>query len=307
MLLENIHGVIRRIDYTLTDADIDIWAQQCILAVENETFDFSTKVKEVFTQSGKRRVIYHYPKLSVENFICHYLKKRLDKVFKIEYASRSKIINLLFNTIPALKNMNDFVIIRADFKSFFDSVLSRFVYEKYVLPSLLPRGDKDILEKYIDEYKYCYAGLCLSNGMTEIVCRDFDKKLKSKYYNDIKTTIEQILAKRIEAIRVQKSIFEYREFWWVLVFNKCPLLSSTSQILINVVINSLPYTGTGNRNCADIALDVFVDYLKNNGEQFFEWDMSRKDFLRTITFKTHEKSIFKNYKESVASLVWGSI
>lgn len=99
----------------------------------------------------------------------------------------------------------------------------------------------------------------------------------------------------------------YREFWWVLVFNKCPLLSSTSQILINGVINSLPYTGTGNRNCADIALDVFVDYLKNNGEQFFEWDMSRKDFLRTITFKTHEKSIFKNYKESVASLVWGSI
>lgn len=180
MLLENIHGVIRRIDYTLTDADIDIWAQQCILAVENETFDFSTKVKEVFTQSGKRRVIYHYPKLSVENFICHYLKKRLDKVFKIEYASRSKIINLLFNTIPALKNMNDFVIIRADFKSFFDSVLSRFVYEKYVLPSLLPRGDKDILEKYIDEYKYCYAGLCLSNGMTEIVCRDFDKKLKAR-------------------------------------------------------------------------------------------------------------------------------
>lgn len=27
MILENIHGVIRRIDYTLTDADIDIWAQ----------------------------------------------------------------------------------------------------------------------------------------------------------------------------------------------------------------------------------------------------------------------------------------
>ena len=42
------------------------------------------------------------------------------------------------------------------------------------------RGDKDILEKYIDEFKYCYAGLCLSNGMTEIVCRDFDKRLKAK-------------------------------------------------------------------------------------------------------------------------------
>ena len=62
-------------------------------------------------------VSYHYPKLSAENFICHYLKKRLDKVFKIEYESRSTIINLLFNTIPALKNMNDFVIIQSDFNS----------------------------------------------------------------------------------------------------------------------------------------------------------------------------------------------
>lgn len=170
MEIENIQGVIRRIDYTLTDSDVDNWSCQCIEVVENGTYDFSVKVKEIFTQTGKRRVIYHYPKLSIENFICHYLKKRLDKVFKIKYASRSKIISLLFNTIPVLKNMNDFVIIRADFKSFFDSVLSRFVYEKYVLPSLLHRGDKDILEKYIDEFKYCYAGLCLSNGMTEIVC-----------------------------------------------------------------------------------------------------------------------------------------
>lgn len=180
MEIENIQRVIRRIDYTLTDSDVDNWSCQCIEAVENGTYDFSVKVKEIFTQTGKRRVIYHYPKLSIENFICHYLKKRLDKVFKIKYASRSKIISLLFNTIPVLKNMNDFVIIRADFKSFFDSVLSRFVYEKYVLPSLLHRGDKDILEKYIDEFKYCYAGLCLSNGMTEIVCRDFDKRLKAK-------------------------------------------------------------------------------------------------------------------------------
>lgn len=54
MLLENIHGVIRRIDYTLTDADIDIWAQQCILAVENETFDFSTKGKRGFYTKRKK-------------------------------------------------------------------------------------------------------------------------------------------------------------------------------------------------------------------------------------------------------------
>ena len=129
----------------------------------------------------------------------------------------------------------------------------------------------------------------------------------AKYHTEIKTTIERILVKRIEAIRVQKSIFEYREFWWIIVFNKCPFLSLTSRNLIDGVVNSLPYIGTGNRSCADIALDVFVEYLRNSDEQFFEWDMTRKDFLRTITFKTHEKSIFKNYKESIVSFAWGSI
>lgn len=231
MVLEDIRSVIRQIDYTLTDAEIDNWSQQCIAAVENETFNFSLKIKEVYTQSKKRRVIYRYPKLSVENFICHYLKYRLDKVFKIKYASRSKIINLLFNTIPALKNMNDFVIIRADFRSFFDSVLSRFVYEKYLLQSLLHRDDKDILEKYVDEFKYCYAGLCLSNSMTEVVCRDFDKKLKAKltvygvffyerYVDDMLIMLNSFISKDAIIGIINTTIKE--------TFGECPVKLSTA-------------------------------------------------------------------------------
>lgn len=131
-------------------------------------------------------------------------------------------------------------------------------------------------------------------------------KYNEKYYNDIKTTIEQILAKRIEAIRVQKSIFEYREFWWVLVFNKCPLLSSTSQILINGVINSLPYTGTGNRNCADIALDVFVDYLKNNGEQFLSGICQGRISFVLLLLK-HMRKVFLKIIRKVLLLWYGEV
>lgn len=35
-------------------------------------------------------------------------------------------------------------------------------------------------------------------------------------------------------------------------------------------------------------------YLKTNSKQFFEWNIHEKDFLRQITFKTYERSIFKN-------------
>lgn len=180
MSLENIRGVIRKIDYTLTEDEIDDWCEACRYAIQTETYDFSSFSREVYSQSGKKRVIYSFPKLSVENMLSHYLKQQLDRAFHIKYASRSKIINLLFNTLVATKNMNDFVIVRADFKSFFDSVKSEYVYEKYILPSIIKREDKQLLEKYVENFKYCYAGLCLSNGMTEIVCKDFDIVLKAR-------------------------------------------------------------------------------------------------------------------------------
>ena len=180
MSIENISNIIRRIDYTLTDAEIDYWSNRCTNAIQNEAYDFSVNNRKIFSQKGKKRVIYSFDHLSVENILSHYLKSQLDKAFRIKYASRSKIINLLFNTLVATKNMNDFVIVRADFKSFFNSVHSRYVYEKYILQSILKREEKQILEQYVNTFKYCYAGLCLSNGMTEIISKNFDIVLKAK-------------------------------------------------------------------------------------------------------------------------------
>ncbi|WP_306768657.1 hypothetical protein [Agathobacter rectalis] len=229
--MENIRGVIRKIDYTLTEDEIDDWCEECRYAIQTETYDFSSFSREVYSQSGKKRVIYSFPKLSVENMLSHYLKQQLDRAFHIKYASRSKIINLLFNTLVATKNMNDFVIVRADFKSFFDSVKSEYVYEKYILPSIIKREDKQLLEKYVENFKYCYAGLCLSNGMTEIVCKDFDIVLKARlseygvffyerYVDDMLIMFNNYISEnRIKNI-IRETIIE--------VFGSCPVRLSSS-------------------------------------------------------------------------------
>lgn len=231
MSLENIRGVIRKIDYTLTEDEIDDWCEECRYAIQTDTYDFSSFSREVYSQSGKKRVIYSFPKLSVENMLSHYLKQQLDRAFHIKYASRSKIINLLFNTLVATKNMNDFVIVRADFKSFFDSVKSEYVYEKYILPSIIKREDKQLLEKYVENFKYCYAGLCLSNGMTEIVCKDFDIVLKARlseygvffyerYVDDMLIMFNNYISEnRIKNI-IRETIIE--------VFGSCPVRLSSS-------------------------------------------------------------------------------
>lgn len=226
MQMKNLYGIIRRLDYTLTDDDVRQIADEYIEKIENGLYDFSLYNSHIFTQGKKKRKIYNYDKMTLENVICHYLKKEMDRIFKIEYASRSKIINLLFNTIPVIKNLNDFVIIRADFKSFFDSVLTQHVYEKYIETSLMGRRDKEILLDYIREFKYCFAGLCLSNGMTEIVCRDFDKHLKAKlekygvfyyerYVDDILVMLNSFISKDGFVKIVDEVINE--------VFGNCPV------------------------------------------------------------------------------------
>lgn len=126
-----------------------------------------------------------------------------------------------------------------------------------------------------------------------------------KYANEIRGYIEKNLIENINAIRVQKSVYEYREFWWILIFNKCPFLSNTSQ---NVIDNTIALLDVPSAvGCTHILIDMFKNYLQNSPMQFFDWNIERNDFLRTLTFKTYEKSIFKNYKENAISLAWGSI
>ena len=126
----------------------------------------------------------------------------------------------------------------------------------------------------------------------------------NNYFNNIKLCIENILQERIDSIRVKKAIYEYREFWWILIFNKCPFISNSLQYNIDDTISSLQVPT--HVECIKILISIFKEYLQNNPKQFFDWDIDSNDFLRTLTFKTHEKSIFKNYKENVISWDWGS-
>lgn len=227
-----IESIVRTRDFSLTTLDVELKTTDIFNDIENNSFNFSKYDKKIFTQQSKKRFIFSYEKLSCEDILCQYLKKKLDSVFKIKYASRSRIINLLFNILPVVKDMNDFVIIRADFKSFFDSVLTRHVFDKYILESPLKRYDKELLDLYSHVFKYCYAGLCLSNGLTEIVCRDFDECLKAKfsqnglffyerYVDDIILVMNKYIHKETFFSIVNSTIKE--------VFGNSPVRLSTAQ------------------------------------------------------------------------------
>ena len=111
-----------------------------------------------------------------------------------------------------------------------------------------------------------------------------------KYSDEIRNYIEKTLLEKISGIRVQKSVYEYREFWWILIFNKCPYITIASQNAINNAVAVLNFPLDS--GCTQTLINIFKSYLQNSPIQFFYWDIERNDFLRTLTFKTHEKSIF---------------
>ena len=142
-------------------------------------FDFSKLETLVLSQNGKKRLIKSYEeKQFVEQILCYCVKRILDRVSKVRYPNRNKICRSIFNILPAVVKMQDFVIARFDFKDFFNSVNSRYVFEEYIKKRLTDRQELELIENYVTQTNFAYAGLRPSNAIAEIAAREFDQKLK---------------------------------------------------------------------------------------------------------------------------------
>jgi hypothetical protein len=122
-----------------------------------------------------------YNEMSCETILCTYIKRLIDNEFKIKYPNRNTYINMLFGAIGAIEQMNDFVVVKIDFKDYFNSVSSKYVYKKFVEQSNISRDGRDIMLDYVDNNEYCYAGLSASNAMAEIIAKEFDREISKKF------------------------------------------------------------------------------------------------------------------------------
>ncbi len=291
-MIKFIKNIVRRLDYSLSDDEVEYKANEISTKIENDLFDFSTYNESIITQGSKKRKIYNYEKMSTENILCHYLKKRMDIILQIKYSSRSKIINLLFNTLPVIKDLNDFVIIRADFKSFFDSVYTEHVFQKYIKNSLMTRYEKDLLKKYIDNFKYCYAGMCLSNGLAEIICRDFDMQIRARmekygvvlyerYVDDILIILNKYITKDKFLDLINQVIKE--------VFGKSP-------VKLNLASGKFSYISRRdiqpNQKFDFLGYEFFINY---NNQFKFEYGITEK---KRTKYKNIINEAFIDYKHN---------
>lgn len=154
-------------------------------AFNDVTFHFENSKSLMLNQSGKKRLVKQYDNLySPENILCQSIKQILDRAFKIKYPNRNKTTRTLFSVLSAAIQMSDFTIVKFDFKDYFNSVSSIYVFEKYLKYNILDRHEIDLIKAFAYSTKYAYAGLCTSNAIAEIIAGYFDEAVKQMFFSN---------------------------------------------------------------------------------------------------------------------------
>ena len=105
---EQIKFIIKNIlEYNNEYSQESLDAQERIFSnvwqsLRENTFHFEKMETLHLNQNGKKRIVKQYRDLlSVENILSIYIKKLLDRKFRVTYPNRNKIIKSLFRECPA--------------------------------------------------------------------------------------------------------------------------------------------------------------------------------------------------------------
>ena len=134
--------------------------------------------------------------------------------------------------------------------------------------------------------------------------------LYSKYYEPYHKTIlqetEKIIVEQIEHITNNEEML-HKEFWYVLVFCNCPFLSATTKEKIDEIINRVKIKASGEKP-SEMFINLICDFLQSgHNNLFYTWGAHQFSVTKQIAFRTHQRSIFREYKHRNSLLLYGSL
>ena len=102
--------------------------------------------------------------------------------------------------------------------------------------------------------------------------------------------MNNILNKKLNYLNNKNEILLLREFWYIIIFNKCPYVSEENKKLIEEILKIILKKNSKNRN-----IKLFVDFMldKNQRYCFFSWRKKGIKFMQEITYRTSSRTVFK--------------
>lgn len=127
-------------------------------------------------------------------------------------------------------------------------------------------------------------------------------KYNAKLMNQVTAEVNTLLDEKYNSIQEVGKELLYKEFWYILIFNKCPYIDKTVQDKFNGMLKRMLKDVNGN---ADAVIKIIAEYMLDNKEDnsFISWNVKGARMLEEITYRTQNKTIFrKNISGFLTSL-----
>lgn len=125
------------------------------------------------------------------------------------------------------------------------------------------------------------------------------------YHEDIKKRVEQRLSYKINQIGIKEVVLQ-KEFWYVLVFINCPYISNATKTKLTTIVQNLKKTAPTKAH--EKATNIICDFLlQTTSNLFFYWGYYHFNTSKQLTFRTYQRTLFKQYKNKRSVELYGSL
>lgn len=201
--------------------------------------------------------------------------------FKNEDKNHKKLLALIrrYSFIFEQANLND--------------ICNWFVFFYEYKISLLRHSEDIIFEKIVDENN----PILWANYL-----------IYSQYSNSYNAFVLTELEKVVDINITQMIPFEpllQKEFWYVLIYCNCPYLSQSLKAKLQNKVGELQRSGTAPSDRANNLIYEFLN--KNQSNLFFYWGYYRFNTCKQLTYRTYQRTLFKQYKNRKSIELYGSL
>lgn len=117
------------------------------------------------------------------------------------------------------------------------------------------------------------------------------------FFKTIKQKVEVIVKNKIDKISPCEQMLQ-EEFWYVLIFHNCSLLSMECQGHIQNVIDDIRRDAANNpKNFPNKKIALIICNFLDSKKGFFNWDNSSR-ISESLTYRTFQQTLFKRYKRT---------
>ncbi len=131
----------------------------------------------------------------------------------------------------------------------------------------------------------------------------------SRYFNEYHTyicaKIENLIKYKIEQMGTIDVLLQ-KEFWYVLIFINCPYISvalkNNMEAVIQTLIKPVP------ANLSNKAMNLICEFLlQKTANLFYYWGYYHFSTSKQLTFRTYQRTLFRQYKNKRFVELYGSL